>query len=59
MSCDAARHNASRISYSRGHGFKPARAGYTCKTLRTDIEFADVRCTKVNGTRRFRFRTGA
>jgi hypothetical protein len=59
MSCDAARHNASRISYSRRHGFKPTRAGYTCKTLRTDIEFADVRCTKLNGTRRFRLQTGA
>jgi hypothetical protein len=59
MTCDAARHNASRISYSRRHGFKPNRAGSTCKTLRADIEFADVRCTKVHGTRRFRFQAGA
>jgi hypothetical protein len=59
MSCTAARHNANAVRFRRGDGYRPTREGYTCKTLRTDIEFADVRCTKVNGTRRFRFQTGA
>jgi hypothetical protein len=55
MSCDAARHNASRISYSRRHGFQAHSGGLYVQDATDDIEFADVRCTKVNGMRRFRF----
>jgi hypothetical protein len=59
MSCDAARHNANRVRYRRSDGYKPRREGYTCKTIESGYEYSDVRCTKVNGTRRFRFQTGA
>ena len=59
MSCTAARHNANGVRFSRRNGYKPTRAGYTCKTIESGYEYSDVRCTKVNGTRRFRFQTGA
>jgi hypothetical protein len=35
------------------------RRGYRCVTLESSHEYADVRCTKIGGKRKFRYRTGA
>ena len=60
MSCAAARHDANSVRFRRrGNGYRPTRTGYTCKTIESGYECSDVRCTKVRGTRRFRFQTGA
>ncbi len=59
MSCRSARRNISRVNYTRRPPYRPIRTGYRCKTLDSEHEFSDVRCVKVGGERKFRFRTGA
>lgn len=59
MSCYDARRNATRMRYGQLPPYRPIRPGYTCKSLAADWEYADVRCTKKNGKRKFRFQTGA
>lgn len=59
MSCYDARRNATRMRYGQLPPYRPIRPGYTCKSLAEDWEYADVRCTKKNGKRKFRFQTGA
>lgn len=56
MSCTAARRNVDRIQSRRG---RPHRPGYRCRTLRRGEEFADIRCVKVGGERKFRWQFGA
>lgn len=59
MSCYDARRNATRVRFGQLPPHRPIRPGYTCKSLAEDWEFADVRCTKKHGKRKFRFQTGA
>lgn len=59
MTCRSARRNVNRVRYSKSPPYRPLRSGYRCRTLASEHEYADVRCVKVGGTRKFRFRTGA
>ena len=60
MSCQAARRNVRRVHYVRvGNSYRPARSGYRCVQLTQALEYSDVRCTKVGGSRKFRFQSGA
>ena len=59
MTCRSARRNVNRVRYSKSPPYRPLRTGYRCRTLASQHEYADVRCVKVGGTRKFRFRTGA
>lgn len=59
MTCRSARRNVNRVRYSKTPPYRPLRTGYRCRTLASQHEYADVRCIKVGGTRKFRFRTGA
>ncbi|HEV2770172.1 MAG TPA: hypothetical protein VGV40_08335 [Solirubrobacteraceae bacterium] len=59
MTCRSARRNVNRVRYSKNPPYRPLRTGYRCRTLASQHEYADVRCVKVGGTQKFRFRTGA
>jgi hypothetical protein len=59
MSCRNARRNITRVRYTQTPPYRPMRPGYRCTALDNDYEYSDVRCTKVGGSRKFRFRTGA
>lgn len=59
MSCRSARRNVDRVQYSQRPPYRLYRTGYRCRTLASQHEYLDVRCVKVGGTRKFRFRTGA
>ena len=59
MTCRAARLNVDRVRYSQRSPYRPYRTGYRCRTLASQHEYSDVRCVKVGGTRKFRYRTGA
>lgn len=56
ISCSAARKNVKRVRFRKS---RPYRAGYRCQTLRQAHEFLDVRCTKLGGSGKFRYQTGA
>jgi hypothetical protein len=59
MTCRDARRNVTRVRYTQTPPFRPVRLGYRCKVLDNDHEYTDVRCTKIGGSRKFRFQTGA
>jgi len=59
MSCRDARRNVTRVRYSQTPPYRPLRLGYTCRSIDSDYEYEDVRCTKKGGKRKFRFQTGS
>ena len=59
LSCQAARRNISRVSYSRQPPYQPRRTGYRCQRLKNQYEYTDARCTKLGGSATFRFQTGS
>ena len=59
MTCRDARRNITRVRYTQLPPYRPVRPGYKRRTLKSDVEFSDVRCTRIGGKRKFRWQTGA
>jgi len=59
MSCTSARRNVKKMRSTKKPPYRPLRDGYRCVRLKSGHEYADVRCVKVGGSRKFRFQTGA
>jgi hypothetical protein len=60
MTCRTARRHYKRTRSTQTPPYRHVRIGYRCKTLDSDYEYSDVRCSKKGRPRvAYRFQTGA